>query len=88
MKKSNRAASKLASAIVRIMPNATLNFDKKHYFWDKNGNLACYTDTIMDDCTLFNGWDYAYLHELDVPSLRLLKRLVEHELKHYTYWKN
>ena len=89
MKKSNRIANKIMAAIVRIMPkNTALVFDHKitcttreGLYAGRFGYLDCDRYEVID-----HGLDSVPMCELDVQSLRALKRVVEFELANYYYW--
>lgn len=90
MKKSNRVANKIMTAIKRIMPKDTvLVFDRKIACTTRKGVYAglfgyldCYQGEVVE-----RGMDNVSIYELDVRSLCELKRVMEYELANYCYWK-
>lgn len=90
MKKSNRVANKIMAAIERIIPKDTaLVFDHKIACTTRNGVYAGkygYLVSFDGNEVSDRGLDNVPICELDVRSLREVKRAVEYELANYWYW--
>ena len=97
MKKSNRVANKVATAIKRMMSvvdDCVLCLDKKATMTLRQGGELCrdsFLYLVHDErnrvCVSGRGFEATPLSELDVQSLRVLKNLAEYEQEHFDYWK-